>query len=74
MQHLNIKKIHQITYPVFFVWRNSQLADREYLNWDVQGVNHCMGPFHVIIPFVRSHCASGIKLYTEMDRLNKIRI
>ena len=49
MQHLNIKKIHQITYPVFFVWRNSQLADQEYLNWDVQGVNHCMGPFHVIV-------------------------
>ena len=43
MQHLNIKKIHQISYP------NSQLADQEYLNWDVQGVNHCMGPFHVIV-------------------------
>ena len=49
MQHFDIKKIHHITNPVFFEWRNSQLADKEYLNWDVQGVNHCMGSFHVIV-------------------------
>ena len=53
MQHLNIKKIHQIIYPVFFKWRNSQLdiADQEYLNWDVQGVNR-----YLLYGSIPCHC------------------